>query len=354
MQEDIGRVVERVGEHFQQLSGKKILITGGTGFIGSHLLETIAFLNDKVLAKPCRMFVTARNPESFSRRRPHLANRRDITLLKGDVRNVRAPTDSCHFIIHAASPADPLVLAKSPMETMDVVVEGTKRALALASEKQVEKFLFVSSGAVYGPQATRLKAIPETYNGGPDIRSSGAGYGEAKRYAEVLCRAFQECTGIPVLIARLFAFIGPYMDINSSFASMDFIRHAIQGEPIRVCGDGRAIRSLCYSADMVVAIWKILLCAHKGEVYNVGTDQEAISIEELARKVSKVVTPPVKVCIERGGKRDAIRPRYVPDITKLKTDLDFSIAYDLDTALARTVDHLLEERRSVKLAIVNT
>lgn len=348
LQEDVGRVVERVGVHFKRLSGKNILLTGGTGFVGSHLLETIAHLNDKILAKPCRVFVTTRDPEGFSRRRTHLVCRKDITLLRGDVRTFRASTDAWDFIIHAASPADPLILAKNPREAMDVIVEGTKRVLTLASRKRVERFLFLSSGAVYGPQPARLKAIPETYCGGPDLRSDQAGYGEAKRYAEVLCRAYQGRTKVPVLVARLFAFIGPYMDLNSGFASMDFLRHALQGKPIRIHGDGRAIRTLCYSADMAVAMWKILLCAPGGEVYNVGTDQGAVSIKDLARKVAGAVGPPAEVRIERGGRRDGIRPRYVPDITKLRADLEFSIAYDLDTALARTVKHLLEESRPWK------
>lgn len=351
VQEDIRNIVEIVGDSFDQLDGKRIFITGGTGFVGSYLLETIAYLNDKMLVTPCRIFTTTRNPERFSERFPHLACRKDIVLLQGDVRTFSAPVDPCDLIIHAASPADSQVLALNPLETMDVIVEGTRRVLNLAAEKGVERLLFLSSGAVYGPQPHDLQAIPEDYHGGPDIRNGRASYGEAKRYAEVMCQVFQEDKGIPVSIARLFSFVGPYQDMNSSFAVVDFIRHGLRGETIRIKGDGKATRTFCYSADLTVALWKILLCAKPGEVYNVGSDCDAVSIEELANKVAEKVNPKVRVLIEGHGKSDSLRPRYIPDITKLKNHLRYSLNYDLDTSLTRTINYLLKESRKMNLGL---
>lgn len=341
VQEDVRSVVQRVGRAFQKLDGKKFLIAGGTGFIGSHLLETIAFLNDEVLGKSCQAYSLGRHPERFSQRLPHLTRRKDIVLLQGDIRTFKAPTDSFDFVIHAASPAVPQILTKNPLEAMEVIVEGTRRVLGLASEKRVDRFLFLSSGAVYGPQPPALKAIPEDYQGGPDLRNERAGYGEAKRYAEALCRAFRASRDVPVLVARLFAFVGPYMDFSSSFAVTDFIRQGLLGETIRIKGDGKAVRTLCYSADMVVAIWKILLLAETGEIFNVGSDREAVSISELAHKVAGKMNPPGKVCLEGHGNGDSDRPRYVPDLSRLKT-LGFSALYDLDMSLERTIRHLLE------------
>jgi len=342
VQEDIRGVVQRVGNSLERLSGKNVLIAGGTGFIGSHLLETVAFLNDHILKEPCRVFVTARNPDSFAKRCPHLAQRRDILLVQGDVRTFDPPTDTWHFVIHAASPADPQALINNPLETMDVIIGGTRRMLSLVLEKQVEKFLFLSSGAVYGPQPSEMRAIPEDYQGGPDIRSERASYGEAKRYAEVLCQAFQVTRHVSVSVARLFAFVGPYMDTDSSFAIMDFIRQRLRRETIRIKGDGQAIRTFCYSADMAVALWNILLSGANGEVYNVGSDREAVTIEELAYRVAGAMDPPVKVFLQGQEKGNSVRPRYVPDISKVKTCFGFSLCYDLDTSIRRTIGHLLE------------
>jgi len=352
VQEDTRDIVRRVGGAFERLSGKNVLIAGGTGFIGSHLLETVAFLNDHVLKEPCRVFAAARNPDSFARRCPHLAQRSDILLVRGDVRTFNPPTDAWHFVIHAASPADPQTVVRNPLETMDVIVGGTRRMLSLASEKgkEVEKFLFLSSGAVYGPQPPEVKAIPENYQGGPDIRSERASYGEAKRYAEVLCQAFQVTRHVPVSVARLFAFVGPHMDLNASFAVMEFIRHGLFGEPIRVRGNGKAIRTFCYAADMAVALWNILLCGEKGEVYNVGSDRDAITIAELAGKVARKFSPPVEVILDPEATGDDLRPNYIPNIEKLKTKFRYTLEYSLDASLARTVEYFVKVYRDSDIA----
>jgi dTDP-glucose 4,6-dehydratase len=343
VREDTSNVVQRVGRVFHRLEGKNLLITGGTGFVGSHLIETIAFLNDAVFDKPCRVFVVARNPKRLAEVCPHLASRDDLILSQGDVRTFKAPSGSCDYIIHAACPADPQAIRQNTLETMNVIVEGTRRMLDLAVEKRTEGFLFLSSGAIYGPQPPDLEAIPEDYQGGPDLRSGCAGYGEAKRHAEILCQAFRETKGVPVSVARLFAFVGPYQDLNSSFAVADFLRQALQGQTIRVKGDGKAVRTLCYSADMVVALWKILACGKSGDVYNVGSDRGAVSIRELAVRVAKLLGSHVEVVVEGRQGADTIRPRYVPDITKLKEEIGFTLSYDLDSALMRTIAHLREQ-----------
>lgn len=340
--EDVRNVVRRIGKDFERLNGKNILITGGTGFVGTHLLEALAFVNDHILDNPCQVFVVARRPQKLQERCPYLVGRKDLALIQGDIRNFKVPAARCDFIIHAASPADPRVLARDPLETMDVIVEGTRNVLNLAAERDVERFLFLSSGAVYGPQPSELKAIPEDYLGGPNLQDVRASYGEAKRLAEVLCQVFMENRGVPVLVARLFAFVGPHIDVNSSFAVTEFIRHGLRGQPISVKGDGRAVRTLCYSADMTVALWAILLCAEKGDIYNVGSDRDLVSIEELAYKVSEKVGMKGMVYIEDQELTDSVRPQYVPDITKLKKHFGYSLEYDLDTSLTRTVKYLMK------------
>ncbi|MBI2061468.1 MAG: NAD-dependent epimerase/dehydratase family protein [Nitrospirae bacterium] len=343
LEADVRQVVERVGNAFRRLSGRSLLLAGGTGFVGTHLLETLAYLNDRVLDRPCRVVAVARHPESFSRKCPRLAHRRDIQWVKGDIRSFHPPRGPWSFIVHAGAPSDPKKLKGNPQEVMDVIAAGTRRLLEFASEKETEAFLFLSSGAVYGPQPPQLDSLPETYQGGPDTRNGRSGYGEAKRYAEVLCQACLESKGIPIVVARLFTFVGPHMDLDAGFAVTDFVRQGLRDRVIRIQGDGRAIRTLCYSADMTVAIWKILLSGRKGQAYNVGSDLERISIEELAGKVAGIIGLRCRIRVERKGGGDFLRPRYVPDITKLKSELGFSLHHDLDLSLRRTIEHVREK-----------
>jgi dTDP-glucose 4,6-dehydratase len=346
--EDAHNVVQRVGSAFDSLEGRRIVLTGGTGFVGSNLIESVAFLNQQVFGKPCKMFIVARHPEGCAKRHPHLIQTKSLILIPGDIRTLNFPRESFDFIIHAASPADPITLARNPLETMEVIGEGTRRVLGMAVERGVERVLFLSSGAVYGPQPPGLDGIPEEFGGGPDIRDWRGAYGEAKRYAEMLCQVVRTEKGLDVVVARLFAFVGPYMDINSSFAVMDFIRQGLRDRTIRVKSDGSAIRSLCYSSDMVTALWKILLCGNSGAVYNVGSDRDAVSIRELALRVAKLLGAQVEVRVEGREGKDTLRPRYVPDVTKLKEDLGLAPAYDLDSALIRTIAHLKEQQPPVE------
>ncbi|MBI4855213.1 MAG: NAD-dependent epimerase/dehydratase family protein [Acetobacterium woodii] len=154
----------------------------------------------------------------------------------------------------------------------------------MAIQKDIEGFLFVSSGAVYRVQPPDLERIPEDYLGALDVTNIRSAYGEAKRYAEMLCTLYHQRHGLPMHIARPFTFVGPYQDLNSGFAITDFIRDGLQGGPLTIQGDGTTVRSYCYAADLTAMLWKILLQSSVGRVYNVGSD-ESISILELANKV---------------------------------------------------------------------
>jgi len=155
IQQDIEQVAKTVGTSLDRLRGKRLLITGGTGFIGTWLLETISWLNDR-WDHPCRVYVPTRSPETFIRKVPHLV-RADIVLLPGNVRAFEYPDDRCDMIIHAAAPADPYTLDRDPLGVATTIVDGMRRVLELAAHKQVESFLFVSSGAVYGLQPPELE-----------------------------------------------------------------------------------------------------------------------------------------------------------------------------------------------------
>ena len=334
VEQDIAKAAQMVGTSLERLRGKKLLITGGTGFIGIWLLETVSWLNDQ-WDQPCRVYVPTRSPERFVRKAPHLV-RTDIVLLSADVRAFGYPDDRCDMIIHAAAPADPHTLDRDPLGVATVIVDGTRRALELAVQKQIESFLLVSSGAVYGSQPPELERVPEDYVGGPDLTNPRSAYGEAKRLAEVLCALYHEKFSVPIRIARPFTFVGPYQDPNAGFAVTDFLKEGLQGLPLHVCGDGTAIRSYCYASDLMVALWKVLLEAPVGRAYNIGSE-EPISILELAHRVAAVLDRSIEIRVDSAPVQGRLPARYVPDISRSKADLGLKVEVDLQEALMRTV-----------------
>ena len=334
--QDVERVVQLVGNSLTRLLGKRLFITGGTGFLGTWLIETLAWFNTQC-DRSCQIDVLTRHPENFARKVPHLAKRTDIHLLAGDVQRFAYPDGAYDFIIHAAAPAEPGASQRKPFEVADTIVEGTRRVLALAARKIPEGFLFVSSGAVYGIQPPALSHMPEGYPGGPNLNSSRAVYGEAKRYAETLCALYREQFSVPVRMARPFAMVGPYQDLDSGFAATDFMRDGLHNLPLHIRGDGTTVRSYYYAADCAAALLKILLDAPLGRVYNVGSD-EPVTILALAEKIAAALGGQLSIIVEQPPQPGRPPARYVPDIRLGKTEIGLDVWTGLDEALQRTID----------------
>jgi dTDP-glucose 4,6-dehydratase len=335
VQEDIECIFKVVGNDLNRLQGKRVLITGGTGFIGTWLLETVSWLN-KNSNQSCKVYVPTRNLEAFARKAPHLAVSPEIVLLPGDIADFEYPDDECNFIIHAAAPAEPRALIHDSLGVAETIIRGTIRVLELATQKNVEGFLFVSSGAVYGVQPPDLERIPEDYLGAPDVTNIRSAYGEAKRYAEMHCTLYRQRYGLPIHIARPFTFVGPYQDLNAGFAITDFIRDGLQGGPLMIQGDGTPVRSYCYAADLTAMLWKILLQSPVGRVYNVGSD-ESISILELANKVKSIFDNLLEVIVMTKPNMKSKPARYVPDIDRGRSELGINVQTDVDKAIQRTL-----------------
>lgn len=335
VQEGIEFIFKIVGNDLDRLQGKRVLITGGTGFIGTWLLETISWLN-KNCNRPCKVYVPTRNPDAFARKAPHLVANSGIVLLPGDIADFQYPDDECNFIIHAAAPGEPRALINDSLGVAETIIRGTRRALELAIQKNVESFLFVSSGAVYGVQPPDLERIPEDYIGAPDVTNVRSAYGEAKRYAEMLCTLYHRRHSLPIHIARPFTFVGPYQDLNAGFAITDFIRDGLQGGPLTIQGDGTTMRSYCYAADMTTMLWKVLFQSPVGRVYNVGSD-ESISILELAKKVVSFFGTPMETIVMSKPNIKSMPARYVPDINRGRSELGINIHTDIDKAIHLTL-----------------
>jgi len=336
IEEDARYVIQSLGPSVSKLQDKTVLITGVSGFIGAHLLASLALLNDTYKTSPCKIFGVSRNPQRLKQLAPYLLDRNDITILSADVRTFTFSERSFDFVIHAAAPVDPRVLSKDQIQAVDIIANGTKQILQESVRCKVGRFLYISSGAVYGVQPQDLPKLPEDYTGSPDITNSLFAYGEAKRYAEMLCGIFHRTYSIPFVVARPFTFVGPFQDLNAGFAVTQFIRRVLKGEPIQIEGDGTALRSYCYAADLTLALWKILLEGEQGRVYNIGSE-ETISILELACKVVAISGNNVEVEVKRKSTPGQKPARYIPDIRRLKSELKFNLKFGLDEALARTI-----------------
>lgn len=337
-EDDLDLVLSLTPEFWSRFGGARLFMTGGTGFIGTWLLQAVQRANDK-LGSRIELVVLSRDPARARSLTPHIFCRPDTALLAGDVSHAAVETGPLDLCIHAATDVgDPRRMGDA-LKIFESVVVGTQRILDLAHARGASRFLLTSSGAVYGPQPPSLERVAETYGGAPDPLQPGAAYGNAKRAAEWLACAHAAQAaqgGFESCIARIFALIGPGLPLDGPFAAGNFVRDALAGKPIRVQGDGRPVRSYLYMADLCVWLLRILGAGASGQAYNVGSEQ-ALSIAQLARRVAEVAAAPAGIEVQLQGDADAPAPRYVPDTRKARHELDLAEYTALDTALFKTV-----------------
>ena len=318
-----------------ELRGQRIFITGGTGFLGRWLVESVAYANRKLDLK-AGVTVLSRNPEAFIRQAPELCGNQGIAFCKGDVRSFAFPEKDHPFIIHGAAAVSDRLNDEDPLTMFDTIVRGTGRTLDFAVQTRCRQFLFISSGAVYGKQPAEMTHIPESHMGGPDTMEPGSAYGEGKRSAELLCAIYHKRhPGIETKIARCFATVGPHMPLNSHLAIGNFVRDAGQGGPVGVNGAGTPCRSYLYAADLAIWLWTILFRARPCRPYNVGSG-ESISILETANAVANSATPPLAVTVARPPGGGPLQ-RYVPDVSRAELELGLTRKIGLSDAISRTI-----------------
>lgn len=330
--DDLEHVCNKISTLWDNFRGQQIFITGGTGFFGKWLLETLLYANGK-LDLGCRITVLSRNPQHFIENTPHLCEPSLVSFVTGDVCDFIFPDGQFKFVIHAATD---VVAPTDAVDLFTCCVDGTRRVLDFAHQAGCTDFLLISSGAVYGRQPDYMEAIPETYMGAPDPLNSRSAYGEGKRCSEWLAHAYGEFYGCNVKIARCFAFVGPYLPLDKHFAIGNFIHDALSNNEIVLQGDGTAYRSYLYAADLAVWLWTILLRGPAGSAYNVGGD-EAITIADLAERVNTIAGSRNKIKIMSRLDPDKKPDRYVPDVKKAELNLGLTCEIRLDDAIEKTL-----------------
>jgi dTDP-glucose 4,6-dehydratase len=329
--EDLEHVLVHTRPHWEQFRGGRIFVTGATGFFGIWLLESFAFAN-KSLFLGAKLVGLSRDPDAFYAKVPHLAQESSIALHRGDVRDFDFPRGSFTHVIHAGTTSSAPV---RPSEMLDTIIRGTKRTLEFAVAAGAKRFLFVSSGAVYGKQPPEMTHIPETYLGSPNAMDPNSAYGEGKRVGELLCAIAHQEHGLKATIARCFAFVGPHLPLDAHFAIGNFIRDAMKGEPIKV-KDGSPYRSYLYASDLTIWLWTILFKGKPCQPYHVGSDQE-ISIDDLAATVANLTGG--GSLLGPSSNPNASISRYVPATQGTASELALEGIIKLRDALRKTINY---------------
>ena len=340
------------------MAGKRLLITGGAGFLGYELVQAILRANEAE-SEPIRLTVY----DNFVRGVPgwleSLAGNAHLTVVEHDV---RAPLpediDDFEFVVHAAGIASPTYYRRHPIETMDANVTGLRSLLDWAVGQQerglpVEGFLFFSSSEIYGDPSPESVPTPETYRGNVSCTGPRACYDESKRYGETLCVNFARQYGLPVRIARPFNNYGPGLKITDRRVIPDFARDILADRDLVMLSDGSATRTFCYVSDAVAGYYKVLVRGHDGEAYNIGVEEPEISMRELAERLAGFG----RMHFGYGGRvvqRESEEQDYLVDnpsrrrplIAKARDHVGYEPLVGLDEGLERSLLWYAENRES--------
>jgi dTDP-glucose 4,6-dehydratase len=332
--EDLEHIYQNNQDIWESFREKSIFLTGGTGFFGKWLLESFIYVNEK-LSLNAKITTLTRNPEAFLLDYPFYKKYENtVHFVKGDILTYDFNLDKkFQYIIHAATAASDSLNKNNPLLMMDTITLGTRKVLDFAITQPIEGFLFVSSGAVYGKQPYDISNIQESDSFKIDINNSNAAYSEGKRIAELYCSTYFEKYNLPVKIARCFAFVGPYLPLDTHFAIGNFINNVIKNEDIVIMGDGSTTRSYMYASDLSIAIWKILLIGNNNKPYNVGVDK-AYSLKDIALMLKKNYGNDVKIL---NMSKDLTKNIYVPNIDTLINELNIKQFVQIDDAIQKTI-----------------
>ena len=334
--EDLDHILAHTRDLLSTLAGARLFITGGTGFFGHWMLESLLHAK-RQLHLDLHATVLTRDADSFRNKAPHITGDPAITLLEGDIRGFHFPAQPHTHILHAATDSGGQQAGRPPYELAESILEGTRHTLLFARATGARRLLFTSTGAVYG-RSTSLLHTSESYIGAPDPLLLRSSYDEAKRMAEHLCVAYSHGTPLECVIARPFAFVGPHLPLDAHFAIGNFIRSAIDGTPIHIRGDGTPRRSFLYAADLAIWLWHLLLRAPANRAYNVGSPH-GLTVADLARLTAQTLRPGnSELAIQIDGTPDPKAPlnSYVPAVTRATADLGLTVSIPLAEAILRT------------------
>jgi len=281
IREDIQTILSEDIE-WDYLDGKTVLVTGANGFIPSYIVYTLWGLNEsRFKSNPMKISALVRNKDKAEKKFARFMPDGHFHLIVSDVSQPIRSDERIDVIIHAASQASPKYYGVDPVGTLKANTIGTANMLELARGSGVEKFLYVSSGEVYGVLDGSLSAVTESYTGNVDITNVRSCYAESKRMGENMCVCWSYQYGFHVNMVRLSHTYGPGVELDDGRVFGDFVKNIISNEDIVLNSDGKAKRSFVYITDMIAGLFRVLFSGENGNAYNIAADTET-EIRELA------------------------------------------------------------------------
>lgn len=325
---------------WSNLAGKVVLITGASGFLPAYMVELILWLNENINKEnPTKIIGLVRNRQKAIERFAAHQNRGDLTLKVQDVCDPLEVEGGVDFVIHAASQASPKYYGTDPVGTLSANIFGTHQLLEFARLKNCQKFMFFSSGEVYGAAPEGFTRENDYgYLDPLDVRSC---YAESKRMGENMAVCWQHQFGVPVVIVRPFHTYGPGMDLFDGRVFADFVSDIVAGRNIVMKSEGTAVRAFCYLADAIAGFFTVLFKGISGQAYNIGNSNGETSIFDLAELLASLF-PERRLKVEKftqlNGNAYLTSPvnRICPDISKA-IDLGWMPTISLTEGFTKTI-----------------
>lgn len=334
---DIDTICKSIADIAYLLSGKKIVITGGQGFLGQYICATINKLN-KQLTKPCEVIVVDNLLTSGNKK---ILNYDHFQFLNMGV-ETEPSFNSIDYIIFLAGIASPFYYTIYPLETINIVSQGLANYLKLAKLHNA-KLLFASSSEIYGNPDSNNIPTKETYNGNVSSMSDRSCYDESKRLGETLCHIYSQ-QNVNAVIIRPFNFFGPLMEPTDYRVLPNFANNILNGKILQLYGDGQQTRTFCYISDGINGFFRTLLLGEAGQAYNIGNPEPEIKMSDILNmceeiyQEEKIFHPPITKKIIKIPDNYPVNgdpSRRCPDITKAKNDLFYHPQISLKIGLTK-------------------
>ena len=335
---DVESIVARLRakpKEVQRLSGKRVLVIGGNGFLGSYLVYALHALGT-TLPTPCEVMSI------------DISERRDFRDLGAgclihDVTESWEELPRADFILFAAGIASPILYRQHPLKTIDITVVGLRHALEHARRNpDFESLVYFSTSEIYGDPDPAWVPTPENYRGNVHAMGPRACYDESKRLGETLCYVYHHYHGLPVKLVRPFNVFGPGLSPDDGRVLPDFLKQILNDEDLVLLSDGTPTRTFCYVEDATVGFLLALLSRAEGEAFNIGSDQEEISMRDLAETFLSVTKPNLSVRRQESEDKHYLTDnpqRRRPDLTKTRAVLGYRPQVSLATGLKRYFDY---------------
>jgi|RhiMetdeSRZDD1v2_1073273.scaffolds.fasta_scaffold69261_2 nucleoside-diphosphate-sugar epimerase len=351
LDEDLDAVCTDLAVEFGAMSGGRLLVTGGAGFLGYYLVQAVLHWNDtRSAGGKIDLVVYDNYARGVTPWLEALSARPDLQLRRHDMIEP-LPKDIGHFdyIVHAAGIASPIYYRALPLKCIDANINGLRNLLDYAvaerdAGRPLKGFLFYSSSEIYGDPSADAIPTPETYRGNVSCTGPRACYDESKRFGETLCVVYAKHESIPVRMARPFNNYGPGLKITDGRVIPDFARDIFSGRDIVMLSDGSPKRTFCYATDAITGYFKVLVRGRDGEPYNIGIDRPEISMAELAdlavRAAADVCGYRGKVVLGRSSETDYLvdnPERRCPVIEKARSELGYDPKVTIEDGIYRSL-----------------